>query len=201
MELITGSLGAEFGDKRLVLAQVISRLACAGVVASAISIPATAPSAPWGGGFGLGFARRCGQLWPSTAPRSGRFLDTPECIPYHAIGNNQTIFDRLDHQPTGKDVFHSEPVRARNWTADQTTSISPQRRIRRQRALTWNIARRATSTRSIRTRRADHQPGTSASDQFNYYGSRDVLDDQPATQNQQRQLLNWGREGRRFCPR
>ena len=29
-------------------------------------------------------------------------------------------------------------------------------------------------------------------DQFNYYASRNVLDDQPATQNQQRQLLNWG---------
>src|SRR5208282_4169833 len=29
-------------------------------------------------------------------------------------------------------------------------------------------------------------------DQFNYYPSRDVLDDQPATQNQQRQLLNLG---------
>ena len=29
-------------------------------------------------------------------------------------------------------------------------------------------------------------------DQFNYYASRDPFADTPATQNQQRQLLNWG---------
>ena len=28
--------------------------------------------------------------------RSGRFLDTPEFLPIHDIGNNETIFDRFD---------------------------------------------------------------------------------------------------------
>ena len=59
-----------------------------------------------GGGFGLGFGNaKFGNFLAVDGLRSGRFLDTPEFVPYHDIGNNQTIFDRVDYQPTGKDAF------------------------------------------------------------------------------------------------
>ena len=56
-----------------------------------------------GGSVGLGFgSAKIGNFLAVDGVRSGRFLDTPEFTPFHDIGNNQTIFDRLDYQPNGQ---------------------------------------------------------------------------------------------------
>lgn len=119
MELITGSPGAEFGDKTSLVAQVTTRSGLGtgkvfGNVDTSYGSFGTAT-----GSFGLGFGNtKMGNFLALDGVRSGRFLDTPELVPYHAIGNNQTIFDRFDYQPTGKDVFHLNLFAARNWISD-----------------------------------------------------------------------------------
>ncbi len=190
MELITGSPGAEFGDKTSLVAQVTTRSGLGsgkvfGNVDTSYGSFGTAT-----GSFGLGFGNaKVGNFLAVDGVRSGRFLDTPEFVPYHAIGQNQTIFDRLDYQPTGKDVFHLNLFAAHNWIQipndlDQLTQDQ------RQRVLTWNIAPGYQHTLNSHTLFTLNP--YIRKDQFNYYGSRNVLADQPATQNQQRQLLNWG---------
>src|SRR5439155_2361968 len=70
-----------------------------------------------GGNAGLGFGNeKVGNFLAVDGIRSGRFLDAPEFTPFHDKGNNQTIFDRFDYQPDGKDVLHLNLFAARNWT-------------------------------------------------------------------------------------
>ncbi len=190
MELITGSPGAEFGDKTSLVAQVTTRSGLGsgkvfGNIDSSYGSFGTA-----GGGFGLGFGNtKLGNFLAVDGIRSGRFLDSPEFVPYHDIGNNQTIFDRADYQPTGKDVFHLNLFAARNWI-EIPNDLDQLGQDQRQRVLTWNIAPGYQHTINAHTLLTINP--YVRKDQFNYYGSRDVLEDQPATQNQQRQLMNWG---------
>lgn len=190
MELITGSPGAEFGDKTSLVAQVTTRSGLGsgkvfGDIDSSYGSFGTA-----GGGFGLGFGNtKLGNFLAVDGIRSGRFLDSPEFVPYHDVGNNQTIFDRFDYQPTGKDVFHLNLFAARNWI-EIPNDLDQLAQDQRQRVLTWNIAPGYQHTINSHTLLTINP--YVRKDQFNYYGSRDVLDDQPATQNQQRQLMNWG---------
>ncbi len=56
--------------------------------------------------------------------RSGRFLDTPEFSAFHDIGNNGTVFDRFDFQPTSQDVVHLNLFVAEIGFKFRTTTIS-----------------------------------------------------------------------------
>src|SRR5262245_30862876 len=114
MELITGAPGAEFGDKTslVVSAQTRSGLGqkpFGSFVAQYGSFGAVSEEASLG--FG---GAKIGNFLTVNGLRSGRFLDTPEFRPIHAIGNNGTIFDRVDFQPTGKDAVHLNVFGARN---------------------------------------------------------------------------------------
>ena len=190
MELITGSPGAEFGDKTSLVAQVTTRSGLgSGKVFGNIDASYGSFGTP-GGGFGLGFGNaKVGNFLAVDGIRSGRFLDSPEFTPYHDIGQNQSIFDRFDFQPTGSDVFHLNLFAARNWI-EIPNDLDQLQQDQRQRVLTWNVAPGYQHTINSHTLLTINP--YVRKDQFNYYGSRDVLADQPATQNQQRQLLNWG---------
>jgi hypothetical protein len=190
MELITGSPGAEFGDKTSLVAQVTTRSGLgSGKVFGDIDASYGSFGTP-GFGFGVGFGNaKVGNFLALNGVRSGRFLDSPEFQPYHDIGQNQTIFDRFDYQPTGKDVFHLNLFAARNWI-EIPNDLDQLQQDQRQRVLTWNVAPGYQHTINSHTLLTINP--YVRKDQFNYYGSRNVLNDQPATQNQQRQLLNWG---------
>ncbi len=192
MELTTGSPNAEFGDKTSLVAQVTTRSGLGagrwfGNVDASYGSFGTA-----GGSIGLGYGTaRIGNFLALDGVRSGRFLDAPEFTAFHDIGNNQTLFDRFDFQPTGKDVFHLNLFAARNWSQipddyDQLMPVQDQR----QRVLTWNIAPGYQHTFGAHTLLTINP--YIRKDQFNYYPGRDLFSDLPATQGQQRQLLNWG---------
>jgi hypothetical protein len=190
MELITGSPGAEFGDKTSLVAQVTTRSGLgSGKVFGNIDASYGSFGSP-GGSFGIGYGNtKIGNFLAVDGIRSGRFLDSPEFMPYHDIGQNQTIFDRFDYQPTGRDIFHLNLFAARNWI-QIPNDLDQLSQDQRQRVHTWNIApgyQRTINAHTLLTINPYVRK-----DQFNYYGSRDVMDDQPATQNQQRQLMNWG---------
>ncbi|HTB14641.1 MAG TPA: TonB-dependent receptor [Bryobacteraceae bacterium] len=190
MELITGSPGAEFGDKTSLVAQITTRSGLgAGKVFGDIDT-SYGSFGTVGGGFGIGFGNtKLGNFLAVDGVRSGRFLDSPEFVPYHDIGNNQTIFDRFDYQPTGKDAFHLNLFAARNWI-EIPNDLDQLAQDQHQRVLTWNIAPGYQHTVNAHTLLTINP--YVRKDQFNYYASRNVFDDQPATQNQQRQLMNWG---------
>jgi len=190
MEVITGTPEAEFGDKSSLIAQVTTRSGLGSgrvfgnVDASYGSFGTT------GGSVGLGYGNeKIGNFLAVDGVRSGRFLDSPELTPFHDIGNNQTIFDHFDYQPGSKDIFHLNLFTARNWI-QIPNSYDQLRQDQRQRVLTWSVAPGYQHTFGAHTLLTINP--YIRKDQFNYYASRDLFNDTPATQSQSRQLLNWG---------
>jgi hypothetical protein len=190
MELTTGSPSAEFGDKSSLVAQVTTR---SGLGAKKMfgNVDATYGSfGTAGGGFDVGFGNeKLGNFLAVDGIRSGRFLDTPEFTAIHDIGNNQTVFDRFDFQPSSKDVFHLNLFAARNWI-QIPNSYDQLPQDQRQRVLTWSIAPGYQHTIN------EHMLLTVnpyiREDQFNYYPSGNLFVDTPFTQSQIRHLLNYG---------
>ena len=190
MGLITGAAQAEFGDKTSLVAQITTR---SGLGADHVFGNLDTTYGSFGniaGSAGLGFgSAKFGNFLAMDGLRSGRFLDTPEFRPIHAIGNNQTIFDRVDLQPDGKDVFHLNLFVARNWI-QIPNSYDQLMQDQRQRVLTWSVApgyQRTVNAHTLLTVNPYVRK-----DQFNYYPSRNFTADTPATQSQQRHLMNWG---------
>ncbi len=190
MEMTTGSPGAEFGDKTSLTAQVTTR---SGLGAGRVfgNVDANYGSfGTAGGSIGLGYGtEKIGNFLAIDSARSGRFLDAPELTPFHDVGNNETIFDRVDYQPNGSDVFHLNLFLARNWI-QIPNDYDQLEQDQKQRVLSWSFAPGYQHTFNAHTLLTVNP--YIRKDQFNYYPSRNPFLDQPATQSQQRQLLNWG---------
>jgi hypothetical protein len=190
MEVVTGTPDAEFGDKSSLVASITTRsgLGSGRVFGSLDASYGSFGSA--GGSASLGFGNaRLGNFLAVDGVRSGRFLDTPEFTAFHDQGNNQSIFDRLDFQPDADNIFHLNLFAARNWI-QIPNAYDQLAQDQRQRVLTWSIApgfQHVFSSRMLFTLNPYIRK-----DEFSYYGSRDPFADTPSTQNQARQLLNWG---------
>ena len=190
MELTTGSPDAEFGDKTSLVANITTRSGL-GVPHAFGNVDETYGSfGTVGTSIGLGFgSARLGNFLALDGMRSGRFLDTPEFQAFHDKGNNETIFDRLDYLPDGRDAFHLNLFAARNWI-QIPNSYDQLAQDQHQRVLTWSVAPGYQHTFNAHTL-VTINPYV-RKDEFFYYGSRDPFADSPATQNQSRQLMNWG---------
>jgi hypothetical protein len=192
VEVITGAPPAEYGDKT-------------SLVVNAITKSGLGVDKPFGsfdtsyGSFGtasenltagLG-GKEWGEFLSANTVRSGRYLDPPEFSALHDVGNNQTIFNRLDYQPGQNDTLHLNLFFARSWfqtpnTYDQQLAGQDQR----QKILSYNIAPgwvhilspNSTITVNPYVRQ----------DQIHYLPSRDPFADLPATVNQSRRLTNAG---------
>ena len=190
MEVITGNPGAEFGDKTSLVAQVTTR---SGLGAGRLFGNVDAGYGSFGtasGSVGLGWGTaKFGNFVAIDGVRSGRFLDTPEFTAFHDKANNQTIFDRLDFQPNGRDALHLNLFAARNWI-QIPNDYDQLAQDQRQRVLTWSFAPGYQHTFSGHTLLTINP--YVRKDQFNYYPSRDPFADLPATQSQNRRLFNWG---------
>jgi hypothetical protein len=188
MELITGAPDAQYGDKSSLVVNATTK---SGLGAK----PFGSLEGAWGSfgswsenaTFGFG-SPSLGNFVAINGVRTGHFLDTPEFLPVHDIGNNETIFDRIDYQP-GRSSFHLDLFTARNWFQNPN-SYDQLSQDQKQRVLTWNVApgiqhlfgTSTLLTANFFTRR----------DQVNYYGSRNPLNDTPATESQTRFLTNLG---------
>ncbi len=190
MELITGAPNAEYGDKSSL---IVSATTKSGLGAAQ---PFGSIEATWGsfgtyaenGTYGFGNAK-FGDFIAIDGIRTGHFLDTPEFLPIHDIGNNETIFDRVDYKPNDIDVFHLNLFVARNWfqVPNDYDQLSQDQK---QRVMTWSFSpawQRTLGSASLLSVTA-----FARRDQVNYYGSRDPLDDTPATESQTRFLTNYG---------
>jgi hypothetical protein len=188
MELITGAPEAQFGDKSSLVVNATTK---SGLGAR----PFGSLEANWGSfgtwgenaTFGAG-TPTFGNFVVLNGLRTGHFLDTPEFLPIHDIGNNETIFDRIDYQP-GRDSYHLNLYAIRNWFQNPN-SYDQRTQDQKQRVMTWNVAPGY-----------QHLLGSATlftvnpfvrRDQVNYYGSRNLLNDTPATESQLRFLTNYG---------
>ena len=190
MEAVTGTPTAEFGDKTSLVANITTR---SGLGAGRVfgNLDASYGSfGTTGGSAGLGFgSAKIGNFITIDGVRSARFLDTPEFTAFHDKGNNSSIFDRFDYLPSGHDAFHLNLFTARNWF-QIPNSYDTLDQDQHERVLTWNVAPGYQHTFNANMLLTINP--YIRKDQVNYYASRDPFADSPSTQNQARQLLNWG---------
>ncbi len=188
-ELITGAPQAEYGDKTSLVVNAVMRSGLGQKPSGSIlgqvgSFGTYSEEATYGQGN-----EKIGNFTAFNMLRSGRFLDTPEFTPIHAIGNNGTLFDRFDYHPTGFDAFHLDTYAARNWFQVPNTYDQPNQ-DQRQKVTTFNIA--PGYQRVLGTKAVLNVNSFVRRDAVNYYPSRDVFDDTPLTFGQHRTLTNWG---------
>ena len=142
MELITGAPDAQYGDK-------------SSLVVNAVTKSGLGAQNPFGSfETAMGLVRHVGEkrdAWASGRPkfgnfvalngiRTGHFLDTPEFLPIHDIGNNETIFDRVDYQPDRDDIFHLNLFLGPQLVPGSQQLTISLRQDQKQRVLTWNVA-------------------------------------------------------------
>ncbi len=190
MELITGSPDAQYGDKSSLVVNATTRSALGATKAFGSLESGWGSFGTWNSSasFGIG-GTNWGNFIVVNGTRSGRFLDTPEFLPIHDIGNNESIFDRLDWQPDAKDSLHLDLLTARNWF-QVPNSFDQLSQDQRQRVLTWNIApgyQHVFNSRMLLT----VNPYVRR-DQVNYYASQNPFADTPITASQLRFLTNYG---------
>ncbi len=191
METIFGGVPAEYGDKTSLVINAFTRSGLGGGTHGIFT-------AQYGsfGTVGENFTfsqgnKKVGNFAAVNSIRSGRFLDTPEFLPKHDVGNNINLFDRLDYQPAAKDTLHLNLFFARSWfqipnTNDQQTSSQDQR----QQVISYNIAPgwvRVINSHTVFTLNPYFRQ-----DRVHFYPSADLFTDQPATMTQIRRLTNWG---------
>jgi Carboxypeptidase regulatory-like domain/TonB-dependent Receptor Plug Domain len=189
MELITGAPSAQYGDKS---SMVVNATTKSGLGQPPFgSLEADWGSfGTWGENLTLGTGTpKFGNFLAINGVRTGRFLDTPEFLPIHDIGNNENIFDRIDYQPNGTDALHLNLFAARNWF-QVPNSYDQLSQDQKQRVLTFNVAPGYQHTFNSQTLLTINP--YVRRDQVNYYGSRDPFDDNPVTESQNRFLTNWG---------
>jgi hypothetical protein len=192
MESIYGSTPAEFGDKTSLVVTAVTR---SGLGQNKLSGSISTQY----GSFGtteqsatLGFGnRRWGNFAGINATRSGRFVDTPEFLPLHDVGNNQSVFDRVDFQPNRKNALHLNAFVVRSSfqipnSYDQQASGQDQRQLVNSINIAPGWIHSFGSAATLTVNPFLRQ------DRITYHPSADPLSDQPATMSQTRRLTNIG---------
>jgi hypothetical protein len=189
MQLITGAPDAQYGDKS---SMVVNASMKSGLGARPYgSFEAVWGSfGTWGENATAGFGSpKFGNFIALNSLRTGHFLDTPEFLPIHDIGNTATIFDRVDYLAGARDALHVNLFLARNWF-QVPNSFDQLAQDQKQRVMTWNIAPGYQHTFGSATLLTINP--FVRRDQVNYYPSLDPFADNPATVSQNRFLTNWG---------
>ncbi len=212
MEVISGAVPAEFGDKTSVIVKVTTRSG------QGVTTPHGSIKASYGSfgtsttGFDLAYGgQKWGNFIAASGLNSGRFLDPPEVHAIHDKGNEENLFDRIDFQPTGPDSIHINLGYSRSWfqtpnsydnlnvgVSDPVTGAPVGPTDQRSEIKTYNIAPAWTHL---------FNPTTLFTfgafvrhDDYNYYPSANVFADgtglipggSSATVNQNRTLTNAG---------
>jgi hypothetical protein len=192
MEMITSTPDAQYGDKTSLVTNAVTRSGLGAPRPFGSFATRYGSFGSYGEDFALGLGGpKFGNFLAANSARSGRFLDSPEFSPLHDAGNNETIFDRLDFQPNGKDTLHLNLFLARNWfqipnTYDQQFAGQDQRQLSRTFSIAPGYIRTFSSAMVLTVNPYIR------SDFINYDPSRDPFADQPATIFENRSLKNFG---------
>lgn len=214
LEVIAGAPPAEYGGKTSLVINVTTRSG-QGLTRPTGSITGsygTFGSASTSIDLGYG-GPNWGNFFELDGLNTGRFLDPPEFQVFHAKGNEQNIFDRVDYQFTPVDSFHINLNYARSWfqTPNTFDNLDISNVIsggadsnpvfgnvgntdQRSKIETFNIA--PTYTRILGPNSVFNFGPFVRKDQYNYYPSGNPLADLGPIQNQSisqsRSLLNTG---------
>jgi hypothetical protein len=116
MEVISGTPQAEYGDKTSLVVNAVTKSGLGEAK------PHGSFSVQYGSfgttteDFSLGAGGRTwGNFLAANFTNSSRFLDTPEFMPFHARGNGENLFDRIDFQPNASDTYHLNLSLGRSW--------------------------------------------------------------------------------------
>ena len=116
IEVISGAPPAEYGDKTSLIINVTTRSG-EGVTKPTGSI--TTSYGTFGtatGSVDLSYGgEKWGNFFEIDGLNTGRFLDPAEFSVFHAKGNEQNVFDRIDRQFTAKDSMHLNLTYSRSW--------------------------------------------------------------------------------------
>src|SRR5438552_5441057 len=139
LEAITGAPAAEYGEKTSLVVNATTRSGLGHKPTGDVSVG----YGSFGTGVGeanMGFgSQKAGYFFAANGTRSGRFLDSPESTPIHDIGNNESLFQRFDLQPSRQDALHFDIFLARNWFQIPNT-FDQLGQDQRQKAVTFNFA-------------------------------------------------------------
>ena len=193
MEIVNGTPNAEFGDKTSLVVNATTRSGLGlmqprgDVLAQYGSFGTPSLAAT----LGLG-GSKFGWFFAGNGLRSGRFLDTPEFNPIHAIGNNENTFNRFDFVPNNQDAIHLNLFLARNWF-QIPNSLDSLGTDQRQKTVTFDFAPGYQHTFGPSTLLTINP--FVRQDRIHYYPSPDPSLDSEAIVSQSRRLLNWGVRG------
>jgi hypothetical protein len=116
IQVISGAPPAEYGDKTSLVIVATTRSG-QGVTRPTGSI--TASYGAFGsaaGGFDLAYGgKKWGNFLEADGLNTGRFLDPPEFTVFHAKGNEQNFFNRLDFSLSPVDSMHLNLNYSRSW--------------------------------------------------------------------------------------
>jgi hypothetical protein len=116
LEVISGAPPAEYGGKTSLVIQVTTRSG-QGVTHPTGSI--TTSYGTFGSATGSADLSYGGKNWGNFIEvdglNTGRFLDPPEFVVFHAKGNELNIFDRIDRQLSTADSIHLNLNYSRSW--------------------------------------------------------------------------------------
>ena len=192
LEIVTGVAQAEHGDKTSMVINAVTR---SGVGDN----PPHGSFSQQYGSFGtpttdftLGIGgKRWGNFLVGNFTNTSRFLDSPEFLNFHDKGNGESIFDRIDFNPTPADSFHLNLSASRSWfqipnTYDQLALGQDEH----QQIRSLNIAPGYTHLFS-QTLLLTFNPYARI-DHVQYYPSANIFSDSPATLAQDRRLAVYG---------
>jgi len=207
MEVIAGAPPAEYGDKTSLVIDVTTR---SGLGSTTPHGNVTASYGTFGSSdldFTLSYGgKKWGNFISLSGLDTGRFLDPPEVVVFHAHGNQQNLFDRFDYVYSPDDVLHLNAGFTRSWfqTPNSYDSqnygvIGPDGNLvgpadQRAKILTFNVA--PSWTHTINNNTVFTLLGFVRHDDFNYYPSQNPFADYSPIQSssiaQQRSLMNAG---------
>ena len=107
IEVISGAPPAEFGDKTSLVIQVTTRSGQGQAKPTGSFTTSYGSFGSATGGIDVAYGKdNWGNFVELDGLNSGRFLDPPEFKVFHAKGNEQNLFDRIDYQFTPVDSIH-----------------------------------------------------------------------------------------------
>ncbi|MFC5863848.1 carboxypeptidase regulatory-like domain-containing protein [Acidicapsa dinghuensis] len=216
VEVISGAPPAEFGGKTSLIIQVTTRSGM-GVTKPTGSVTTSFGSfGTASGGIDLSYGgNKWGNFIEVDGLNTGRFLDPPEFKVFHAKGNEQNVFERVDRSFTQNDSVHVDFNYSRSWfqTPNTYDNLNVQNVLsggatpdpvlgsvgdadQRSQIGTFNIA--PTYTRVINTASVLNFGAFVRRDAYNYYPSNNPLADrgpanlQTSSISQYRTLTNSG---------
>jgi hypothetical protein len=210
MQVISGAPPAEYGDKTSLVIDVTTRSGLGSTTphGNFTTSYGTFGSSNLDMNFSIG-NQKWGNFIAANGLNTGRFLDPPEFVVFHAKGNEENLFDRVDYVLSDKDTLHMNLGFTRSWFQNPNSydnlnigvlgpdglPVGPT--DQRSKILTWNVApswSHTLSPNAVLTLAAYLRH-----DQFNYYPSNDPFADlgpiQQESVAQFRTLFNTGVRG------